>query len=377
MITIYAITTSRGDFDLLSNLLIRLKKNKNFNLELVLSGSLTSKKFGDVTSCIKENKFRVKKKIFLNLKKDNHDTINCNFAKSINDFNNLLKKKKPDLVLLLGDRYEVFALAIAAFIRNIKIAHIHGGEVTLGAQDNAFRNSISQMADIHFVSHPQAQKKLQKMGIKKNIYCVGGLGAYNATKIRIIKSKKKLSKIIKFNFLKKNFLITFNPVTLEKDSGLNCLNNLISTLKKYNRFGLIFTISNIDFNFNKFNSKIYKFCKNAPNAKVFKQLGKRNYFSTMSNVDLVIGNSSSGLLEAPSFNVPTINIGSRQEGRIKAKTVIDTDCSIKAIEKAIQVGLTKKYNKISKMTYNPYYKKNTVENIVLILEKITLTKVYD
>lgn len=375
MITIYAITTSRGDFDLLSNLLIKLKKNKNFNLELVLSGSLTSKKFGDLSSYIKENKLRVKKKIFLNLKKDNHDVINCNFAKSINDFNNLLKKNKPDLVLLLGDRYEVFALAIAAFIRNIKIAHIHGGEDTLGAQDNAFRNSISQMAYIHFVSHPQAQKKLKKMGIKKNVYYVGGLGAYNASKIKIIKSKKKLSKVIKFNFLKKNFLITFNPVTLEKDAGLNCLNNLIFVLKKYNQFGLIFTISNIDFNFNKFNSKIYNFCKNLTNAKVFKQLGKKNYFSTMSNVDLVIGNSSSGLLEAPSFNIPTINIGSRQDGRIKAKSVIDTDCSKKGIEKAIQIGLTKKYNKISKKTYNPYYKYNTVENIILILKKTNFNKI--
>jgi GDP/UDP-N,N'-diacetylbacillosamine 2-epimerase (hydrolysing) len=207
------------------------------------------------------------------------------------------------------------------------------------------------------------------MGIKKNVYYVGGLGAYNVSKIKIIKSKKKLSQVIKFNFLKKNFLITFNPVTLEKDAGFNCLNNLIFVLKKYNQFGLIFTISNIDFNFNKFNSKIYNFCKNLTNAKVFKQLGKKNYFSTMSNVDLVIGNSSSGLLEAPSFNIPTINIGSRQDGRIKAKTVIDADCSKKGIEKAIQIGLTKKYNKISKKTYNPYYKNNTVENIILILKK--------
>ena len=366
---IFVITSSRGDFDLLSELLYNLKKGKNNKLKIIISGSLTSKKFGNYFKYIKTHKLKINHKISLNLKNDDNYTINKNFAKSIRDFDSILKKNRPDLVLVLGDRYEVFAVVIAAFIQGIKIAHIHGGEETLGAQDNAFRNSISHMSDIHFVSNQQAKNKLNMMGIKKNIYNVGGLGAFNASKIKIFKSKKNLSKIIDFNFLSKNFLITFHPVTLEKNLGLDNFKNLLKVLKNYKNFGLIFTMSNADNNFNTFNKEIYNFCKTNSNAKMFKQLGKINYFSAISTVDLVIGNSSSGLLEAPSFGTPTINIGSRQEGRIKAKSVIDTAGTVLEIKKAISKGLTQKYKVIAKKSINPYYKRNTIKNIISILNR--------
>ena len=364
---ILVISSSRGDFDLLSNLLIELKCNNKFELCFVISGSLTDNKFGNLTNYINK-KVKINERIKLNFSQDNSNAINENISSSIVRFNQILNKKKPSIVLVLGDRYELFSLVIPTFIKNIPIAHIHGGEITEGAQDNAFRDSISKMSQIHFVSNLEAKKRLNKMGINKNIYVSGGLGAFN-TKVFTKLTKNQIEKKINFNFKKINFLITFNPVTLEKNSGILGLKNLLKVLKSYKNTGFIFTMPNADFNFTKFNLLLQNFCEKNKNAKLFKFLGKDLYFSIIKCVDAVIGNSSSGLLEVPSFKKPVINIGSRQTGRVKYSGVIDSNYSLNNIKDSINKSLKKSFKKKIMKFNNPYYRRNTTKIIIKVLKK--------
>lgn len=362
------ISGSRADFGLLSSLIKKLQKKKIFNTKVLALAQHTNNKFGETFSEIKSDKIKnvikMKKKIISSKDID----ITNYFSEVVKKTNKIISQNKPDLLIVLGDRFEIMGSVISAYLNNVKIAHIHGGEKTYGSKDDCLRHSISKLSNYHFVSHTNYRERLIQLGeSKKNIYVVGGLGAERINKTKYL-SKKKLEKKLKIKlFKKKNFLITFNSFEKKTDETEKKLDLFLSVLEKFEDTNFIFTLANPDPFSDIINKKIKIFCNSNKNAFVFKSLGFKNYISLLKQCDLIIGNSSSGILEAPSFGIPTINIGLRQKGRIFAKSIIQASYSKKNIYKLIINMQNKKFR-----NYNPYFVSNTSSKIIEILNKINL-----
>tara|TARA_B100000989_G_C19497884_1_gene452915 strand:+ start:314 stop:1483 length:1170 start_codon:yes stop_codon:yes gene_type:complete len=362
------ISGSRADFGLLSSLIKKLQKKKTFNTKVLALAQHTNNKFGETFSEIKSDKIKnvikMKKKIISSKDID----ISNYFSEVVKKTNKIISQNKPDLLIVLGDRFEIMGSVISAYLNNVKIAHIHGGEKTYGSKDDCLRHSISKLSNYHFVSHTNYRERLIQLGEnKKNIYVVGGLGAERINKTKYL-SKKKLEKKLKIKlFKKKNFLITFNSFEKKTNETEKKLDLFLSVLEKFEDTNFIFTLANHDPFSDIINKKIKIFCNSNKNAFVFKSLGFKNYISLLKQCDLIIGNSSSGILEAPSFGIPTINIGLRQKGRIFAKSIIQASYSKKNIYKIIINMQNKKFR-----NYNPYFVSNTSSKIIEILNKINL-----
>ena len=265
----------------------------------------------------------------------------------------------------MGDRFEMLGPVIAGYNSNIKIAHIHGGEKTYGSKDDSIRHSISKLSNFHFISHKSSFKRLIQLGEdKKNIFLVGGLGAERIQKIKLIK-RTQIEKKLNLKLKSKNILITLNSFIESKKNIEKFLNFFLNTLKKFSNTNLIFTSANPDMYSDLINNKIKKYCMKEKNAFFFKTLGFRMYNSLLKKCDLIIGNSSSGILEAPSLGIPTINIGDRQKGRIFSKIIIQVSYSKKNLNSCIKNALKKKFKPA-----NPYYVYNSSYKIMKIFEKI-------
>jgi len=368
-INISVITGSRAEYGLLKNLLVLLNKDKKINLNLIVTGSHLSKSHGNTYTEIINDGFKVFDKIYLKFVKGKNSEILNSMSKLLVSYNKIFSKKKPDLIIVLGDRYELLPAAISCLINNYNLAHIHGGEITNGAYDDEIRHCISKIAKIHFVTHYKHKKRLIQMGeIKKNIHNVGGLGVDAINNIKTI-PKKKIEKKFNFKFLKKNILVTFHPVTKEQINIEIQVNNLINALKKLKDTFILFTGVNADTNYLIIKKKIMKFAKNSTNCKIITSLGQKNYYSILKCIDAVVGNSSSGILEAPSFNIATINIGSRQKGRIQSDSVINCSYDKKDIIKAINKIYNFKFKRKLKNINNPYGKPGASKKIYNIIKK--------
>ena len=368
---IFLVTSTRADFGLLKNLIIEFKKNSYFNLKIIATGTHFSKKHGYSFNEIKSNKIKVYKKILI--------TNNTNSAKSIledmstlsKNISTLIKRDKPDLLIVLGDRYEIFAVSLAAYLSKVPVAHIHGGEITQGSLDDGFRHSISKMSNLHFVTHKDYKKRLIKMGEKpETIYNVGALGVENIYKTTFL-NKKKLEKSLKIN-LKKNILVVCLQPEITKELTINLANQTLSALKYYNDKSIIFTMPGADLNNDILFKKILMFTRKNSNCLLFKTLGSQKFLSFLKIADAIVGNSSSGILEMPTFKKPTINIGDRQKGRVKSNSIIDVYPKKNLIKKKIDFIYSKNFN--SKSIVNPYKKLNTSKKIISILKNINLEK---
>ena len=371
---IFLITSTRADFGLLKNLILEFKKNINFDLKIIVTGAHFSKKHGFSYREINNEKIKIYKKILI--------TNNVNSAKNIlNDMSiitknisSLIIKDKPDLFIVLGDRYEILAVSMAAYLAKVPIAHIHGGEITQGSLDDGFRHCISKMSNIHFVSHNDYKKRLMRMGENpKNIYNVGGLGAFNIEKSNFF-SKNELKELLDIDFKKNILLICMHP-ELNKKLTVNLVNETLKALKKHKDKTLIFTMPGVDLYNEIIFKKIKFFVRNNDNSYYFRSLGSKIFLSLLKISDAIIGNSSSGILEMPSFKKPTINIGLRQWGRVRAMSVIDITPKKNLISKKINFIYSKKFLKTKKYFLNPYKKNNTVKKIMLILKKVNLANI--
>jgi GDP/UDP-N,N'-diacetylbacillosamine 2-epimerase (hydrolysing) len=366
---IFLATSTRADFGLLKNLIFEFKKSDYFDLKVIATGTHFSKKHGYSFSEIKNEKISVYKKILIT---NNTETPKCllnDMSIISRSISSLIEKNRPDLFVVLGDRYEIFAISLAAYLAKVPIAHIHGGEITQGSLDDGFRHCISKISHLHFVSHKIYKKRLTQLGENpKNIYNVGALGVENIFKTNFL-SKIDLEKSLRINLKKDILIVCFQPEITENLTK-DLVNETLAALKNFNDKSIIFTMPGADLHNEIIFKKIKIFVKNNPNSFLFKTLGSRKFLSFLKIANVIIGNSSSGVIEMPTFNKPTINIGNRQEGRIKAKTIINVSSKKNLIKKAINLVFTKKNNK--KNIIFKYKKNHTSAKICLILRNICL-----
>lgn len=372
---ICVITGSRADYGILSNLLKELQSSASFDLKVIVTCMHLIAKYGNTYKEILNDKIKIYKKIKLPIHGDTAYHISKATGAGINLFAKELIKLKPNFVIILGDRFEALSFAISSLFLKIPIIHIHGGESTYAAVDDPIRHSITKMANVHFVSNEFYRKRIISMGEDpKSVHTLGSLAINNLKKIKFF-SKKEIEKQLNFKFDKKNIIFTLHPETLGNNKLEKKIKPILEILKRLKNTKIIFTMPNIDVGNKKIFKTIYDFNKfNKKKSILIKSMGQKLYFSTLKLVDLVIGNSSSGIIEVPSFNIPSINLGKRQLGRISSKSVIHCKFDKKEFERKLKISLSKNFIKKINNMKNPYFKKNTVKNMIKLMKRINFKK---
>ena len=366
---ICVVTTSRADYGLLYWLLKEIVADKDLILQLIATGMHLSPEFGLSYQIIEKDGFNIDKKIETTLSADSNVSIIKSIGLSLIAFSDALDSLKPDILVVLGDKYELLGPVISALVLKIPIAHIHGGETSQGALDEPIRHSITKMAAIHFPACEIYRKRIIQMGENPEfVYNFGAPGIDNIYKLKLF-SKRKLEDYLNFN-LDNTAIITYHPTTLESISSVIQIENIFLALSNTN-VKAVFTQANADAEGRIINQKIIDFCnKNEDKYKYFKNLGQVAYISCLKYCELMIGNSSSGLIEAPEFKLSVVNIGDRQKGREKAKNVIDVNYNFNSIEDGIRKALSKDFQLSLKKMSNPYSNKNKGKTSRKIKEKL-------
>lgn len=367
---IWVITGSRAEYGLLKPLIKRIKKDGRFKLEIIVTGQHLASQYGLTFREIEKDGFRVSKKVKMLSAGDSERSIAQSVASGVSKFGKMFSKERPDLLIVLGDRFEIFAAVSAAYIFKIPIAHLHGGELTSASMDDAFRHAITKMSMLHFVSTPEYKRRVVQLGEDpQRVFNVGAMGIDNIKDMKLL-SISELQKQLGFKFGKKNILVTFHPATLEDHTSAFQFNELLSALDNFKDLKIIFTKPNADVGSLVISSMIDEYVKrNRHRAKAFISLGALKYLSLIRNVDAVVGNSSSGIIEAPSFGKPTVNIGLRQKGRIMAESIINCRPREKDIFRALRKAFSSCCIKSCQEVRNPYGDGNTAGQIVRIIAR--------
>jgi GDP/UDP-N,N'-diacetylbacillosamine 2-epimerase (hydrolysing) len=370
---ICVVTGSRAEYGLLYWLLKEIQATPEFDLQIAATGMHLSPEFGSTYQEIEKDGFTINEKIEMLLSSDTPSAISKSTGLGMIGFADAFNKLNPDLLIVLGDRYEILSASTAAMFAKIPIAHIHGGETTQGAFDEAIRHSITKMSWWHFVAADEYKKRVIQLGEDpKRVFNVGGMGVDAIKKTKLL-SKKKLMNKTGIKFKNKNLLITYHPATLEKETSQNNFQSLLNVLADLTDVYFIFTMPNADSDSKIIKEMINEFVRNNLNTSIsFTSMGNLNYLSTLQYVDGVLGNSSSGLAEAPTFKIGTINIGDRQKGRLKAKSVIDCKPIKASIKQAIVILYSEDFQKMLKTVKNPYGEGDSTEKIMKILLKEVL-----
>ncbi len=370
------VTGTRAEYGLLRWILEYIKEDIDLELKLIVTGMHLSPEFGLTYTSIEDDGFLIDKKVEILLSSDTPVGISKAMGLGIISFAEAFSEIKPDLLLLLGDRFETFAAASAAMIGNIPIAHIHGGESTEGVIDESIRHSITKMSHLHFTSTMIYKKKVEQLGEHPSrVFNVGAPGLDNIKKLNL-KTKKSIYEILGLDIDNKFFLITYHPLTLDINNIEDKFDYLLDALSEFKDYKLIFTMPNADTNGRIIMEKIKSLISRDPSrGNWFNSLGQVNYLSALREASLVIGNSSSGIIEAPSFKVPTINIGNRQKGRIKPLSVIDCSLSKKEVSLSIKKGLSIKFCNSFSNLKNPYGEGNSSKQIVNIIKGFDLNEI--
>ena len=341
---ICVITGTRAEFGLLRPLIELIANDNELQLQLIATGMHLSPEFGYTLNEITEAGFMVDKKVECLLSSDSSIGVSKTIALAISGFADALAELTPDLVVVLGDRTEILGAVIATAMVNIPIAHLHGGETTEGAYDEAIRHSITKFSHLHFTSTEAYRKRVIQLGEHPDtVFNVGAIGLDAIKKLPLL-DKASFEQTIGFKLKERNILITYHPVTLEKEAPIETFENILTALDELTDTALIFTHANSDKNGRIINKMITEYVSNHKDKAVeFKSLGQLRYLSALQYVDFVIGNSSSGILEVPAFYIPTINIGDRQKGRICNESVINSNNSLEDIKKSITFALDKTF----------------------------------
>lgn len=351
---ICVVTGTRAEYGLLYWLMKEIEADNELQLQLIVTGMHLSSEFGLTYKEI-EKDFKINKKIEMLLSSDTSVGISKSMGLSQISFAEAFEDLKPDIVVVLGDRYEIFSAVSAAMIAKIPIAHLHGGETTEGAFDEAIRHSITKMSHLHFTATQEYKNRVIQLGEDPSrVFNVGGMGIENIKRLELL-SKEEFEKSIDFKLNQKNILVTFHPATLENSTAKEQFQELLDAIDELENTNIIFTKANSDIDGRVINQMIDEYvAKNFHKTVGFTSLGQLRYLSALQYVDAVVGNSSSGLAEAPSFKIGTINIGDRQKGRIKAQSVIDSEVNKSSILKSFSKLYSRDFQDLLKESKNPY-----------------------
>lgn len=373
------VTSTRAEYGLLSPILKKINKDPHFQIELVVTGTHLQKEFGNTYQLIEADGLKIAKKIKTDLSGKNEIEIASGTSRTLNEFTTYFCKNKPDGVLLLGDRYEILAVALAAVITNTPVIHIHGGEISEGAKDDLFRHAITKLSSLHFTSSALHRKRVIQMGEQPKSVIVSGAPGIDNIKNLKLRTRKELETHFNTSFKKNIFLVTFHPATMESTDPAKQVGELLNALNTFKDTTIFISGSNADQGGEQIQRMMQSFSKNNKNVIYRDSFGQLNFLSLMKIADVMIGNSSSGIIEAPSLKTPSVNIGSRQKGRSAAKSVIHCGINRKEITFAIQ-----KASKVKKPVFfkNPYYHGSASDKIVKVLQKtdlktLTPKKFYD
>ncbi len=367
------MTGTRAEYGLLKSLMQEINKDNDLELYLIVSGMHLSPEFGMTYKEIEEDGFQINAKVEMLLSSDSPAGISKSIGLGVIGFADEFQRADLDMLILLGDRYEALSAAICALVMRIPIAHLHGGELTEGAIDEGIRHSITKMSYLHFTSTEQYRNRVIQLGENpERVFYVGALGVENIKKINLM-TKEELERSIHFEIDENTVIVTYHPVTLENNTVEEQFLNLLEVLDRNPKIRMIFTKANADTNGRIVNELIDKYAaQNSERACAFVSLGQKRYLSALKYCRIVIGNSSSGIIEAPSFGKPIINIGDRQKGRICADSVINCGYTQQEIQQAMETALTEEFENKARNCRNPYEKENTAANIISVIKDYLL-----
>ena len=369
---VLVITGTRAEFGLLRGLMADIAETSGIKLQVIATGMHLSAKFGMTYSEIEEAGFFIDMKVDMLLEGDSAEDISKSIGVGMSGFSEAYKQLEPDIIVVLGDRFELLLAVIPALVARIPVAHLHGGETTEGAFDEAIRHSITKMSHLHFVSADEYRNRVIQLGESpEQVFLVGGLGV-DAIKRTKFLTRIAVEKALDFRFGKRNLLITFHPVTLEEISSDMQMIELLAALQKLDQTNLIFTMPNSDTGNSKLIELVNDFVATNSNARSYSSLGSLLYLSCMSFVDGVVGNSSSGLAEAPTMRIGTVNIGDRQKGRLMADSVINCQPERGSIGEAINNLYCSSFIESLSDVTNPYGDGGASKKIVNIIKDIEL-----
>lgn len=371
---ICVFTGTRAEYGIMSRLFRLIQEDPDLQLQIIATNMHLSPEFGMTYKEIEADGFHIDKKVEMLLSSETANGTLKSMGLALIGFADALDELKPDLAVILGDRYEMLAAAEACLINKIPVAHLYGGEITEGAYDDAIRHCITKLSHLHFTSTEEYRNRVIQLGEQPcRVQCVGSLGVDNIRNEPVM-TLSELEESLSFRLGDKFLLITFHPVTMENSTAADQCESLLTALSEVDKeYKLLFTLPNSDTDGRVIIQKIKDYVsKNSEKAFAITSLGKKRYYSALKYTTAVIGNSSSGLVEAPSFNIPTLNIGNRQQGRTRGETVIDVPATLGGIKSGLQKALSMDFIAKCKTAANPYEKDNTLETIFNTIKAYSL-----
>ena len=365
MKNVCVVTGSRAEYGIMRALLLKLNKEQNIKLDVVVTAMHLEEKYGNTYRQIEEDGLNIIKKIPLNLENTSKKCVSRSLAILTTGLSELFEGVKYDLIIILGDRYEMLPVVNVALIYNIPVCHLHGGEKTLGNFDESIRHAITKMSHLHLVASEEFKKRVIQLGEEEhNVHNIGAMGVENVIKQDFL-TRNKLEEILRIKLEEEYYVVLFHPVTLEDGGAVKQIQTLLEVLSEQTK-QVIFIGSNSDTDSDKIMSAIEEYTEKHNSSKVFISLKPREYHSLVKYSKGLVGNSSSGLIEIPSLKVPTLNIGNRQLGRLRGPSVVDVDTT----KESIQKGLKELSN--IRALYNPYEQENSIEKAkVAILDYLS------
>ena len=366
------VTGTRAEYGLLSRLMRLVKEDNDLRLQVIATNMHLMPEYGETYKEIEKDGFTIDKKVYMHKPSDDAHGIISSMAEEMQGMNDALSELKPDILVLLGDRYEILVAAQVALIHRIPIAHIHGGEVTEGAFDDAIRHSVTKMSSLHFTSCEEYRHRVIQMGEQPfRVFDVGSLGVENIKAVPLM-TKDELEASLDFKIDTQTILVTYHPVTLGGDPAKD-IREFLDALDQFKDLKVIFTMQNSDTGRDAIALAVENYVeKHSNSAKAYTSLGLRRYLSTLQFVKAAVGNSSSGIIEVPSFGIPTLNIGDRQKGRLASKSVVNCGTSKGEVIAGLKLCLSEEMQKAAKTYENPYAKPDTANLIYQELKNVEL-----
>lgn len=372
---ICVVTGTRADYGLLRWVMQGIKDDPELTLQVIATGMHLSPEFGLTYQAIEDDGFCIDRKLEMLVSSDSTAGIAKSMGLGLIGFADALSELQPDLMVVLGDRFEIFSAVSAALVARIPVAHLHGGETTEGAFDEALRHSITKMSHLHFVATEEYRRRVIQLGEQpERVFLVGGLGIDNIKRLKLL-DRTELEASLDFKLGPKNLLITFHPVTLESATAAKQMEELLAALSALPDTNLVFTMPNADADGRLLIKMVEQFVAQHANARAYNSLGQLRYLSCLAHVDGVIGNSSSGLLEAPSLKKGTINIGDRQRGRVQAASVINCQPDRRSIAAALDKLYSQAFQASLRQVSNPYGEGGASEKVVSALKNQDLNHI--